>query len=119
DKLGHIMLNRGRIDGQPVNAFMHPATTVDPNLIAKEGRYAHGFNLDGKDAAPGNFENPDTQEKGIYHQLARVLGCFENMRGNIKDGSAFWLYKWSSLKETMPAWTITITGDDLSKDGPV
>jgi hypothetical protein len=119
DKLGHIMLDRGRIKGQPVNAFMHPATTVDPNLITKVGRFAHGFNLDGKDAAPGNFVNPDTAQKGIDHQLARVFGCFENMRGNMKDGSAFWLYKWSALKETMPAWTITLTGKDLSKDGPI
>ena len=119
DKLGHIMLERGRIQGKPVNAFMHPATTIDPNLITKVGRFAHGFNLDRKDVAPGNFANPDTGEKGIDHQLARVFGCFENMRGNMKDGSAFWLYKWSALKETMPAWTISVTGDDLSKDGPV
>jgi hypothetical protein len=119
DKLGHIMLERGRIAGKAVNAFMHPATTVDPNLITKVGRFAHGFNLDGKDSAPGNFANPDTGAKGIDHQLARVFGCFENMRGNMKDGSAFWLYKWSALKETMPAWTISVTGKDLSKDGPV
>lgn len=119
DKLGHIMLERGRIEGKAVNAYMHPATTVDPNMITKVGRFAHGFNLDGKDAAPGNFANPDTGTKGIDHQLARVFGCFENMRGNMKDGSAFWLYKWSALKETMPAWTISVTGKDLSKDGPV
>ena len=119
DKLGHIMLERGRIAGKPVNAFMHPATTVDPHMIAKVGRFAHGFNLDRKDVAPGNFANPDTGAKGIDHQLARVFGCFENMRGNMKDGSAFWLYKWSALKETMPAWTISVTGKDLSKDGPV
>jgi hypothetical protein len=119
DKLGQIMLNRGRVKGQAVNAFMHPYATIDPKLITKVGRYAHGFNLDGKETSPGNFENPDTGQKGIDHQLARVFGCFENMRGKVKDGSAFWLYKWSSLKETMPAWTVTVTGDDLSKDGPV
>lgn len=119
DKLGHIMLDRGRIKGRPVNAFMHPATTFDPNLITKVGKFAHGFNLDGKDKAPGNFINPDTGEKGIDHQLARVFGCFENMRGKLAEGSAFWLYKWSALKETMPAWYISVTADDLSKDGPV
>jgi hypothetical protein len=48
-----------------------------------------------------------------------VFGCFENMRGTLKAGSAFWLYKFSSIKETMPAWTITVTGADLSKDGPI
>jgi hypothetical protein len=118
DKLGHIMLERGRIKGEPVNAFMHPATTIDPNMITKVGKFAHGFNLDGKDG-PNNFVNPDTGEKGIDHQLARVFGCFENMRGKLKEGSAFWLYKWSALKETMPAWYISVTADDLSKDGPV
>lgn len=118
DKLGHIMLERGRIKGEPVNAFMHPATTIDPNMITKVGKFAHGFNLDGKDG-PNNFVNPDTGEKGIDHQLARVFGCFENMRGKLKEGSAFWLYKWSALKETMPAWYISVTADDLSRDGPV
>lgn len=119
DKLGHILIDRARIGGKPVNAFMHPYATIDPNLITKVGKYAHGFNLDGKNEAPGNFQNPDTGETGIDHQLARVFGCFENMRGTLKAGSAFWLYKWSSIKETAPAWYVTVTGADLSKDGPV
>ncbi len=119
DKLGHILIDRARVGGKPVNAFMHPYATIDPVLITKTGKYAHGFNLDGKADAPGNFQNPDTKETGIDHQLARVFGCFENMRGTLKAGSAFWLYKWSSIKETMPAWTISVTGADLSKDGPV
>src|SRR6185295_5522374 len=55
DKLGHILMDRGRINGKTVNAFMHPFTTIDPHLITKTGKYAHGFNLDGKDEAPGNF----------------------------------------------------------------
>ncbi len=31
----------------------------------------------------------------------------------------FYGIEWSTLRTSFPAWVITITGDDLSKDGPV
>jgi hypothetical protein len=32
---------------------------------------------------------------------------------------ANWMYTWDVIRDTMPAWVISVTGDDLSKDGPV
>src|SRR6185312_16797409 len=44
------LINRGRIDGKPVNAYANPASVVDPKLHLVTGQYAYGFNLDGKGA---------------------------------------------------------------------
>src|SRR3954465_11625216 len=67
-----LMTYRGRINGQPVNALAHPAAVADPHLRSLTGKYAFGFDLDGK---PGGFEDPETHEKGVDDQLYRALGC--------------------------------------------
>jgi len=113
------VINRGRINGKPVNAYAHPMAVVDPKLKTMDGKYAYGFNLDGKGAAPGSFEDPETHEVGVDHQLARVLGCIEPMRAILREGSAFWRFMWLATKDATPAWTLTVTGEDLNKDGPV
>lgn len=117
-----VLVNRGRIDGKPVNGYTNPASVIDPKLHLVDGPYAYGFNLDGKGAAsPNSFEDPVTHEKGIDNQLFRVFGCSKNFRGPPANATPpmFYGIEWSTLRPSFPAWLISISGDDLSKDGPV
>ncbi|MGH8205256.1 MAG: hypothetical protein ACRET0_02260 [Steroidobacteraceae bacterium] len=116
------IINRGRIDGKPVNAYTNPASVVDPKLHMIIGHYAYGFNLDGRGASsPNSFEDPVTHELGVDNQLFRVFGCSKNFRGPPANATPpmFYGIEWSTLRPSFPAWLITITGDDLGKDGPV
>lgn len=118
--LRQIMNMRARINGQPANAFMHPAAVADANLKTVIGKYAYGFNLDGKGADdPTAFEDPQTHEKGVDNQLFRALGCVEAYRGTLENDNTYWSFMWMSQKDTTPAWLITLQGEDLSKDGPI
>jgi hypothetical protein len=114
----NIFRNRGRIDGKPVNAFIYPWAVPDPQLHWVKGRYALGFNLDGK-AGPNDFEEPITHEHGIDNQLFRALGCIEQFRGTYKDRPTFWAFFWGSIRESAPAWLLTLSGQNLEADGPV
>lgn len=117
--LADIIINRGRIDGKPVNVYQYPESVADPQIRLAQGKHAYGFNLDGK-TAPGAYEDPDTGEKGIDHQVARVLGCTQVYRATPPDrslhGGAF---QWDTIRSSMPAWLVSVTGEDLSKDGDV
>lgn len=109
---------RGRIDGEPVNAFVHPWAVADPQLKGVTSDFAFGFDLDGK-AGPQSFTEPRTNAKGIDNQLFRALGCIEQFRGTYSFRPTFWDFIWGSMKETIPAWLMTISGEDLDRDGPV
>jgi hypothetical protein len=111
-----LMTYRGRIDGKPVNALAHPAAVADPQLRSLTGKYAFGFNLDGK---PGGFEDPETHEKGVDDQLYRALGCIRSMRGSLVNHPTFWAWAWGQTLDSMPAWMVTIKGQDLTKDGDI
>src|SRR5690606_31520422 len=64
--IGSLMMMRGRINGQPVNAYAHPTAVVDPQLNALDGKYAYGFDMDGKGADdPDGFIDPETGEAGV------------------------------------------------------
>ncbi|MGE4063988.1 MAG: hypothetical protein AB7E79_11535 [Rhodospirillaceae bacterium] len=118
EQVSDIMLMRGRIDGKPVNGYAHPGAVVDPQLttvIAKEG---FGFNLDGKDG-PLNFTDPLTKETGVDNQLSRALGCSNPFRGTYNVRPGLWLFRWSTMRDTTPAWLMTLEGEDLDKDGPI
>lgn len=120
NKIGQVMNTRARVNGQAENAFAHPAAVADANLKHVTGTTAYGFNLDGKGAGEaGAFEDPQTHEKGIDNQMFRALGCVDPFRGTLATGTAFWLFMWMAEKDSMPAWLITVEGEDLSKDGPV
>jgi hypothetical protein len=117
-----VLVNRGRIDGKPVNAYTNPASVIDPKLHLVTGRYAYGFNLDGRGAdSPNSFEDPVTHAKGVDNQLFRVFGCAKNFRGPPANATPpmFYGIEWSTLRPSFPAWLITLSGEDLSKDGPV
>ena len=119
-ELRDLMNGRARIDGQPANPFMNPAAVVDPKLRSLEGKYAYGFNLDGKGpASPGGFEDPETHEKGVNHALMRALGCTHGFRGTLAGRPTYWAWGWGQLKDSQPAWLMTVTAADFAKDGEV
>ena len=116
-----MMIMRGRINGKPVNVYENPTSVPDSHpLHAVEGRYGFGFNLDGKGAAsPHSFEDPETHELGVNNNLNRTIGCTVAQRATPPDRPSYQRYVWDNLRESMPAWLISIAGEDLSKDGDV
>jgi hypothetical protein len=111
---------RGRVDGKPVNPFTNPAAVIDLEAPGLDGKYAYGFNLDGKGADDANaFEDPETHERGVKHQLYRAFGCARAFRGSLEGRPTYWAWAWGQLKESQPAWLITLRGADLGHDGPI
>lgn len=113
-----LMLYRGRLNGEPVNAYAHPWAVEDPQLKSVEGKHAFGFNLNGQ-IDDNSFEDPVTGEQGIDHQLFRAFGCIEPYRGTMQNDPTYWTWVWTMMKDSMPAWVITIIGNDLDSDGDV
>jgi hypothetical protein len=74
--------------------------------------------LDGKEG-PASFEHPETNEKGIDNQLWRALGCFEvyNVRLPVKPYLED--ITWDTQMDAMAAWLISVTGENLNRDGEV
>ncbi|WP_116813086.1 hypothetical protein [Steroidobacter cummioxidans] len=118
--LDELIMNRGRIDGKPVNPYTHPAAVVDLSLPGLDGKDGFGFDLDGKGPdQPGSFQDPETKQRGVDHNLYRALGCTRAFRGSLDSRPTYWAWAWGQLKDSQPAWLITVDGADLSKDGPV
>ncbi len=120
NRFAELIRTRGRIDGKPVNPYMYPATVKDPEWKALVGGQAYGFDLDGKGPdQPGSFQHVDTKQKGIDHKLYRAVGCYRAFRGSLEGRPTYWDWAWGQLKDSQPAWLITITGEDLTQDGEV
>ncbi len=118
--IGSIMMNRGRIEGKPVNAYAHPTAVIDPKLNALDGRLAYGFDMDQSGPNdPDGFVDPETGQRGVDHQAYRALGCMRTFRGSLKGRPTFWDWAWGQLRDSQPAWLITVEGEDLSRDGDV
>ncbi|MGE3844085.1 MAG: hypothetical protein AB7I50_21135 [Vicinamibacterales bacterium] len=118
-RVRNLVGNRAIVNGQPVNAFAHPLAVKDPNIKTVVGKFAYGFDLDGK-TGPNSFIEPITKEAGIDNELFRAMGCIEQFRGTHSFRPTFWDFIWGSMRAAgSPAWLISITGDDLSKNGPV
>jgi hypothetical protein len=119
-ELQALVSMRGRVDGKPVNPYTNPASVMDLQLPGLDGKYAYGFNLDGKGVDdPAAFEDPETHERGIEHQLYRAFGCARAFRGTLQGRPTYWAWAWGQLKDSQPAWLITLSGADLSHDGPI
>ena len=118
DSLRGLMNTRARVAGKPANPYSYPSAVVDPKLSALAARYAYGFNLDGA-AGPKSFEDPETHETGVDNELARALGCMRSFRGSLASKPTYWAWAWGQLKDSQPAWLITLSGQDLTKDGAV
>lgn len=113
-----LMTMRGKKDGKPANVYLYPLSVPDPQLKPVEGRYAFGFNLDGK-SGPQSFEDPESHQAGVDNQVFRAVGCSKMFHVNLPDRPYYEMTRWDIGADSMPAWVITISGDDLSKDGNV
>ncbi len=109
---------RGRIDGKPVSPYLYPTSVSDTHIKTLKGKVGYGFDLDGKEG-PDDFVDPETHEGSVDNQLYRVLGCFVPQRAMPPDRAGFPETVWDMPRDSMPAWLIEISGDDLTKDGDV
>jgi hypothetical protein len=103
------------------NVYLHPTTVPDAHLKPAVGRYAYGFNLDGKGAAsPSPYEDPETHEKGVNNQLFHAVGCIQAYKGYPPPQPPLEPeYRWDESRASMGAWLLAISADDLSRDGDV
>ena len=116
----HLMFtHRGRLNDKPVNVYDNPTSIPDPKIHTVTGKYALGFDLDGKSAQKTGFEDPLTHQKGIDNQFFRVMGCFSTHRAKPPVRPTHWSYAWDAQRPGMRAWLVSVSGEDLSKDGDV
>ena len=103
------------------NVYLHPTTVPDARLLPAVGRFAYGFNLDGKGAAsPNSYQDPQTREPGVNNQLFRTIGCIQAYKGYPPPQPPLEAeYRWDVARAVMGAWLVSVTGSDLSKDGDV
>jgi len=103
------------------SVYAHPTTVPDAHLKTAEGRYAYGFNLDGRGAdSPNSYEDPQTHEKGVNNQLFRAIGCIQAYKGNPPPQPPLEAeYRWGYARPLMGAWLVSVTGADLTRDGEV
>ena len=113
-----LMTSRARVDGKPANPYAYPAFVADPKLKSSVSKLAYGFDLDGK-AGPNSVEDPQTRQKGVDNEFARALGCMRSFRGSLECRPTYFAWAWGQLKDSQPAWIVTISGESLSKDGDV
>ena len=113
-----LMQMRGKRDGKPANVYLYPLSVPDPQLKPVEGKFAFGFDLDGKSGAK-SFQDPETHTTGVDNEVFRALGCSKMYHVNLPDRPYYEMTRWDIGSDSMPAWVITIAGEDLSKDGAV
>jgi hypothetical protein len=103
------------------NVYLHPTTVPDAHLKPAVGRFAYGFNLDGRGAAsPDSYEDPETHEHGINNQLFRAIGCIQAYKGYPPPQPPLEAeYRWDNSRPVMGAWLISVSGADLGRDGDV
>jgi len=103
------------------NVYLHPTTVPDAHLKPAAGRFAYGFNLDGKGAAsPNSYQDPETHEEGVNNQLFRVIGCIQAYKGYPPPQPPLEAeYRWDMSRAVMGAWLISVTAEDLGRDGDV
>jgi hypothetical protein len=102
------------------NVYLHPTTVPDAHLMPAVGRYGYGFNLGKATASSSSFEDPETHEKGVDNRLFRAIGCIPAYKGSPPPQPPLEAeYRWDSTRAAMGAWLISISGEDLSKDGDV
>ena len=107
-----------RLNGREVDPGNVPVLVSDPQVRTARGRFAHGFNLNGV-VEPDAFEDPVSGELGVDNQMWRALGCFEvyQVRRPVRPYNED--IAWDTALDAMPAWLMSVTGDDLDADGDV
>ena len=107
-----------RLNGQEVNPGNVPVLVSDPRVRTAQGRFAHGFDLNGV-VEPDSFEDPASGELGVDNQMWRALGCFEvyQVRRPVRPYNED--IAWDTALDAMPAWLMSVSGPDLDGDGEV
>jgi hypothetical protein len=120
EKVTTLLTYRGRLNGKEgLNIYNYPESVPDPHIKTVVGKFMYGFILDGHGGGSDSFEDPETHEKGVNDQLWRAVGCFKDYDLSLPNRPFLEGVWWDTTVDFMPAWSITITGDDLSKNGPV
>jgi hypothetical protein len=105
------------VNGQPVPPLDYPdAVQKDPNIETVVGKYAYGFDLGGP--AANKFEDPETHQP-VDNQLWRAVGCTKSFQATPPAAPYPEEVSWATMVDTSPGYAIQISGEDLSKDGPV
>ena len=107
-----------RLNGQEVNPGNVPVLVSDPQIRTAQGRFAHGFNLNGV-VEPDAFEDPASGELGVDNRMWRALGCFEvyQVRRPVRPYNED--IAWDTALDAMPAWLMSVSGPDLDRGGEV
>lgn len=102
------------------SVYAYPTTVPDAHLKPAVGRYGYGFNLGNGTESATSYEDPETHEKGITNQLFRAIGCIQAYKGYPPPQPPLEAeYRWDQSRPMMGAWLISVSADDLSKDGDV
>lgn len=105
------------VNGQPVPPLDYPdAVQKDPNIETVVGRYAYGFDLGGP--AANKFEDPQTHQP-VDNQLWRAVGCTKSFQATPPAAPYPEEVSWATMIDTSPGYAIQISGEDLTRDGPV
>jgi hypothetical protein len=116
-----LVTNRGLKDGKPAPILWYPLSIPrhPEELVVPHGK-AYGFDLDGKGASsPNAMVDPETHQRDVENNLFRVLGCYSLYNMNLPLRPTYEESVDIDALAVMPAWLISVTGADLSKDGPV
>ncbi len=114
-----IISLRGKKDGKEANVIHYPTTQPNAKLKWVQGDYAYGFDLDGVGAeGDGSFIDPETGQKGVDNKIYRVVGCTRTFDKNLPTRPFFEEQAFTVMAVEMPAWLMSISAEDFSRDGP-
>lgn len=94
----------------------YPDAVPDPKIETVTGPRAYGFDLGGP--AKNKFIEIETKEK-IDNQLWRAVGCTTSFQATPPVLPYSETADWLLTQDTAPGYVIQVSGEDLSKDGPV
>jgi hypothetical protein len=115
----NLVVMRGRVDGKPVNVYANPESVPDPQIKLSQGKFAPGFNLDGKVGATDHTD-PQTNETGVDNRMARIMGCESAFRPQPVGPPPYPASVSNILMEEMRAYLIEVTDiDDPNNDNDV
>jgi hypothetical protein len=120
-KGGDLIEKRGLKDGKPAPILWYPLSIPEhPDEIVGPHGHAYGFDLDGKGSSrPDAMVDPETHARDVEDNLFRALGCYSLYDVNLPLRPTYEESVFIDGLAVMPAWLMSVTGADLSKDGPV
>ena len=115
-----LINERGVKDGKPASIYWYPLSIPKhpDEIVVPHGR-GYGFDLDGKAASrPDALWDPETHQY-VENNLFRMLGCYALYNMNLPERPPLEETNYVVGLSVVPPLLISITGTDLSHDGPV